>query len=113
MRKRYKPAARLSAPASFVLAMLLFAIAPAAFGQALPAAEASPISTGFALPMVAGTFQYAITASESLSWGFYSNSGVSTGTSLSGDAAYISSSLRAPFSMVVAGGALRAPLHPP
>ena len=35
------------------------AMATAAFAQALPAAEASPISTGFTLPRAAGSLQYA------------------------------------------------------
>jgi hypothetical protein len=53
-------------------------------GQALPAAEAAPISTGFALPRAAGTLNYAVSASESLSWGYYGNQGAAAGTNLSG-----------------------------
>jgi hypothetical protein len=87
--------------ASFVL---LMGIVPAAFGQALPAAEASPISTGFSLPLTAGTLQYALSGSESLTWGYYGNSGAATSTNITGDMAYISNSKRAPFSMVFAGG---------
>jgi hypothetical protein len=86
------------------LAVLLITVAPAAYGQALPAAQASPISTGFELPMTAGTLQYAISASESLNWGYYSNSGVASGTNLTGDLGYISNSKRDPFSAVIAGG---------
>ena len=86
------------------LTVLLIAVAPAAFGQALPAAQASPISTGFELPMTAGTLQYAVSASESLSWGYYGNSGVAAGTNLTGDLGYISNSKRDPFSAVIAGG---------
>ena len=86
------------------LTVLLIAVAPAAFGQALPAAQASPISTGFELPMTAGTLQYAVSASESLSWGYYGNSGVTAGTNLTGDLGYISNSKRDPFSAVIAGG---------
>jgi hypothetical protein len=85
-------------------AALLLAIAPSAMGQALPTAEASPISTGFSLPTTAGTLVYAVSASESLIWGYYGNSGASSYSNLSGDLAYISSSKRDPFSAVLAGG---------
>ena len=86
------------------LTVLLITVAPAAFGQALPAAQASPISTGFELPMTAGTLQYAVSASESLSWGYYGNSGAAAATNLTGDLGYISNSKRDPFSAVIAGG---------
>ena len=76
----------------------------AAIGQAIPAAEASPISTGFSLPRVAGSLQWAVTASESLTWGYYSTSGAAESTNLSGDVAYISNSTKDPFSVVVSGG---------
>jgi hypothetical protein len=75
-----------------------------ASAQALPAAEAAPISTGFALPRTAGTLNYGISASESLSWGFYGNQGADSATNLTGDVAYISNSKRDPFSMVFTGG---------
>src|ERR1017187_6654635 len=74
------------------LTVLLITVAPAAFGQALPAAQASPISTGFELPMIAGTLQYAVSASESLSWGYYNNSGITEVTNLTGDLGFISTS---------------------
>ena len=93
-----------SAICSCFLALLLIAFAPAAVGQALPAAEAAPISTGFALPRTAGTLQYAVSASESLTWGYYSLPGTASSTNLSGDIAYISVSQRDPFSMVFSGG---------
>jgi hypothetical protein len=72
--------------------------------QALPAAEASPVSTGFALPTLAGSLQYAVSASESLNWGYYGNGGAAAATNLTGDLAYISSSRRDPFSMILSGG---------
>ena len=87
-----------------LLTVLLITVAPAAFGQALPAAQASPISTGFELPMAAGTLQYAVSASESLDWGYYSNSGATEGTNLTGDLGFISTSKRDPFSAVISGG---------
>jgi len=73
-------------------------------GQALPAAEASPISTGFSLPATSGTLAYSLTASETLNWGFYSNSGSSAGTNVNGNLGYISNSRRDPFSAVLAAG---------
>jgi hypothetical protein len=74
------------------------------FGQALPAAEAAPISTGFALPSVAGSLQYAVSASETLSWGYYGNQGAAAATNVSGDLGFISNSRSDPFSIVFTGG---------
>ena len=88
----------------FLFLVLSMQIAPSIFAQALPAAEAAPISTGFALPRTAGTLQYAVSASESLTWGYYGNQGAASGTNLTGDVAYISNSKRDPFSMVFSGG---------
>lgn len=75
-----------------------------ASAQALPAAEAAPISTGFALPTSLGSLQYAVTASQSLSWGYYSGSGPAASTNFSGDLAYLSNSERHPFSLIFSGG---------
>jgi hypothetical protein len=72
--------------------------------QALPAAEAAPISTGFSLPTTLGTLQYAVNASESLVWGYYGTSGPTSSTNISGDLAYLSSSRQHPFSMVLTAG---------
>ena len=88
----------------FLLVVLLAPMGSVACAQALPAAEASPVSTGFALPTAAGSLQYAVSASESIYWGYYTPNGASSGTNLSGDLAYISNSKRAPFSAVLAGG---------
>ena len=84
--------------------LFLAGIALPACGQAIPTAEASPISTGFVLPTTSGTLSYSLTASESLSWGFYSNSGHSSATNVSGNLGYISSGKRNPFSAVITGG---------
>jgi hypothetical protein len=75
-----------------------------ASGQALPTAEASPISTGFELPRTAGTLQYSVSANESVSSGYYSSSGLSSSTGLTGDLAFISTSKTDPFSMVFSAG---------
>jgi hypothetical protein len=75
-----------------------------ASAQALPAAEASPISTGFALPTHLGSLRYGISGSQSLLWGYYGESGVSSATSVSGDLAYLSDSKLHPFSLVATGG---------
>jgi hypothetical protein len=74
------------------------------FAQALPAAEAAPISTGFALPTTEGSLQYALSASESLVWGYYGTNGAAASTNLTGDLAYLSSSRRHPFSMILSAG---------
>jgi hypothetical protein len=83
---------------------VIMPVVPAAFGQALPAAEAAPISTGFALPTTLGSLQYAVSASQSLIWGYYGNSGEVSATNLSGDVAYLSNSKLHPFSMIFSGG---------
>jgi hypothetical protein len=87
-----------------VLALGLLVGTTCARGQAIPAAEASPISTGFSIPTVGGSLRYAVSASESLDWGYYTQSGVASGTNLSGDLAYLSESKFHPFSMVLSGG---------
>jgi hypothetical protein len=83
---------------------LLGPMAGVALAQALPAAEASPISTGFTLPRTLGTLQYAVSASENLSWGYYGNPGGDASTNVSGDVAYLSSAKNDPFSMVLSAG---------
>src|SRR5450755_3332068 len=88
---------------TLVLAVLL-ALIGAAYGQALPAAEASPISTGFAMPTSLGSLQYAVSVSQSLLWGYYGNQGAAASTNLTGDVAYLSGSKVHPFSMVFSGG---------
>lgn len=84
-----------------------FAIAGAAgpaFSQALPAAEASPISTGFTLPVTSGSLTYALSASETANWGFFSGSQATESTNVNGDLGYISNSKRDPFSAIISGG---------
>jgi hypothetical protein len=91
--------------ASTLLLLLPLLAHPAMSGaQALPAASASPISTGFSLPSTSGTLQYALSASQSLSSNYLGNSGVASFTNLTGDLAFIASSSLDPFSAVFTGG---------
>lgn len=93
---------RLCALLSAIAGMML--AVPAAWAQALPTAEASPISTGFSLPTVGGSLQWAVSASTSLDWGYYSQSGAATGLNISGDVGYLSENKFHPFSLVLAAG---------
>jgi len=102
MRKSIQHAARLTR--TLVLLLPLAAFPAASDAQALPAAEASPISTGFALPSSAGSLRYAVSASESLSSNSFGSQGTDSSTNFTGDLAFITSSLRDPFSMVFSGG---------
>ncbi len=111
MMKTSQPAAqsavKTAAKTAFTLLLLLpFATFPATSeAQAVPAAaEVSPVSTGFALPSVAGSLQYAVSASESISSNSYGTPGVVPSTILNGDIAFITSNHRDPFSMVFSGG---------
>lgn len=81
---------------------LLVAMAPVAFAQAVPASTMSP-SVGPSLPSVDGIFHYALRGSENVN---FQNNGSSTtnSTTFSGDAAYNSTSVVHPFSMLYAGG---------
>jgi hypothetical protein len=87
---------------ALALLLLLPLTAHRALAQALPAASA--ISTGFSLTSAAGTMQYAVSASESVSSNYLGDSGIASSTNLNGDLAFITSSSRAPFSVVFSGG---------
>ena len=89
---------------SFFLALMVMTVVTPMLGQALPAAEAAPISTGFALPRTAGTLNYAVSGSEEATWGYYGNQGAYAATNLSGDVAFITNSKLYPFSLVFSGG---------
>jgi hypothetical protein len=106
MMTRLQTGVRRSAFVTAGLALLAWCVtvAPVALGQALPAADASQISTGFSLPREAGSLQYAVSAGETLSWGYYGNTGAATATNVTGDVAYLSSAKADPFSMVFSGG---------
>ena len=76
-------------------------------GQAVPAGDPAPVlSPGFNLPTLSGTLQYSLSVSESISNGFYNNSGIASSTNFSGNVALITASQRHPFSMVYSGGTL-------
>ncbi|MDW5267481.1 MULTISPECIES: hypothetical protein [Acidobacteriaceae] len=81
---------------------LIAAAASVACAQAVPAGTMSP-SVGPSLPSVDGVFHYALRASEMVEIG---SERVGTGNSavFSGDAAYNSTSVVHPFSMIYAGG---------
>jgi hypothetical protein len=107
VRQAGRTAARFVRTAAFPAFLLLAALLIAAHGalaQAIPAAEAAPISTGFSIPRTAGTLNYAASASESVFWGYDGTAGTSATTNVSGDVAYLSSSKRDPFSSVFSGG---------
>ena len=89
---------------TLLLLLPVLAIPVAALAQAVPAASASPISTGFALPSVAGTLQYAVSASQGYSSNDFGNSGTASSTNISGDLAFITGNLLNPFSTVFSGG---------
>src|SRR5450756_165064 len=76
--------------------------------QATPAATVSTpaYNPGPALPMIDGNFQYALTASEIVQFGYSGSTGQSYLTSLSGDVEYLSKSRVRPFSLLYAGGLL-------
>jgi hypothetical protein len=82
----------------------LVALPGPSIAQAIPAATASSISTGFALPSLAGTLQYAVSASQSYSSNYFGNSGINSYTNLSGDLAFITNSALYPFNTVFSGG---------
>ncbi len=81
---------------------LVAATASVAFAQAVPASTMSP-SVGPSLPAVDGIFHYALRGSEIVDLQ-NSGSGITNLTVLSGDAAYNSTSVVHPFSMIYAGG---------
>ncbi len=78
-----------------------------ALGQAVPAAVGATPNVGFELPRIGGSFNYSLNASELISTGFY-NSGTDYTTNLSGNLAYLSSSITHPFTAIYTGGVLLA-----
>ncbi len=85
---------------------LLLSVGSLLYGQAVPNTTISSTgsnSSGFPLD---GTLHYAMTASESVQFGFYGAGETTSSTNLSGDAAFTSKSENRPFSMLLAGGVL-------
>jgi hypothetical protein len=89
--------------AALLLIVPLLSTAGRAFSQALPAGEAAPISTGFALPSTQGSLRYSLGAYEGISSGYY-GSGTTSSTGVNGSLALISSSQLDPFSLVFSAG---------
>ena len=76
--------------------------------QAVPTATASPsdLMPSRSLPLIDGTFDYALNASEIIQTGYGGVGNTYESTNLSGDVVYTSASVKAPFSAVYAGGVL-------
>ena len=74
-------------------------------GQAAPAGSAPVYNPGPSLPAIDGSFQYALSGSESIQSG-YSGTGVNSSTNLSGRVEYISPSHTHPLSLLYGGGLL-------
>jgi len=106
LRQVSQRAAQFASQIKSALFMLLplVALPATTTAQALPVATASPITTGFSLPSVAGTLQYAVSASQSLASDYFGNAGVTSSTNLSGDLAFITNSQLYPFNTVFSGG---------
>lgn len=96
------------------ISTLMLAIGTIAYGQAspsgnvsatasTPASSASPSSL-FSYPTVDGTLHYALNASEVVQYGYFGAGNASYSAVVSGDAAYSSKSVNAPFNMLLAGG---------
>lgn len=87
----------------------LVALSPVMYGQAAPTAVAS--NSSWFSPLLGGitpdgTFHYSLSAAEIIEHGLYTNSGTDASTSLSGNAAYQSTSENRPFSLLYSGGVL-------
>ncbi len=94
----------LAIKAALWMLLPLVALPVPSIAQAIPVATAPSISTGFTLPSLAGTMQYAVSASQSYSSNYFGNSSVNTSTNLSGDLAFITNSALYPFNTVFSGG---------
>lgn len=85
--------------------LFLLTLGSFASAQAQQPPTPSAPTFGFTLPTVEGTLTYALSGSESFLTG-EGNGGVNHTTVLSGDLAYLSTSLNKPFSIVYSGGYL-------
>src|ERR1700756_5558502 len=88
------------------ISTLLLTVSSISQGQAVPTATTSmaPSNSGLNFSPLDGVFHYALSASEVIQYGYYGPSQVTSGTVLSGDAAYTAKSEVHPFNMVFAGG---------
>jgi hypothetical protein len=93
---------------SIALMTLMSGMSGSLLAQAVPAGTTTgPVyNPGPSLPLIDGNFQYALTASEIIQFGYSGSSGQYYMTSLSGDAEYISKNSQRPFSLLYAGGLL-------
>jgi hypothetical protein len=88
------------------ISALFLAASSISHGQAVPTATTSmvPSSSGLNFSPLDGVLHYALSASEIIQFGYYGPSKVTSGTVLSGDAAYTAKSEVHPFNMIFAGG---------
>ena len=90
-----------------VLASVLLACAGAAGAQvAPPAAVASPLYTGFQVPLVNGTLRYSASASDIVTLGFNGANQTVDYVTISGNLGYVSPSVVHPTSVTYSGGFL-------
>ena len=94
----------LQRKAALWILLPLVALPGPSIAQAIPAATAPSISTGFTLPSLTGSLNYAVSASQSLASNYFGNAGVTSSTNLSGDLASITNSALYPFNTVFSGG---------
>ena len=87
----------------------------AAAAQSIPAGVgvAPTNAIGFEVPKLGGSFNYELNAAELISTGFYGGQGTQYATDFSGDATYLSSNARHPFSAIYSGGVLLANSNQP
>jgi len=99
---------RIVMKASLAMMGMILGINGIAHGQAAPAGTPSgPVfNPGPTLPSIDGSFQYALSASESIQAGYFGSGGVGTNTNLSGRVEYLSPSQVHPLDMYYGAGVL-------
>jgi hypothetical protein len=85
---------------------------PAAAQVAEAAVRPVPMP-GFQLPTLGGSLNYAVSASESITTGYYGRGGPTEASNISGDLAYISESRTHPFSAIYSGAVLAGNTNQP
>src|SRR6202789_1702207 len=96
---------RIFMKTSLLAPLFLFTLGPAASAQAPQPITPSAPNFGFSLPTTEGTLTSALSGTESFLTG-QGESGLDHTTVLSGDLAYLSTSVNKPFSIVYSGGYL-------